>query len=158
MAENSNEIKNYDMKWKIFWDEYSSDTYLYGSQIEFLSKEDVYFKNELMPPGTVIKTWYSMVNFQAKRIEPALPIIDGEGDYHISADIDSNVPGGVFLRLVFFAKNGEEADGMIVEGKELDFKCPLKAYSYEVQLICAGAHSLHFHSFTISERMDQDVR
>ncbi len=34
---------------------------------------------------------------------------------------------------------------------EMDLKCPLKAYSYEAQLICAGAHAFHFHSFTITE-------
>lgn len=42
-----------------------------------------------------------------------------------------------------------------MDGDEMDLKCPLKAYSYEAQLICAGAHHFRFHSITISERTDQ---
>ncbi|MDY3991221.1 MAG: accessory Sec system protein Asp3 [Lachnospiraceae bacterium] len=154
LTESSKTMTEWNRQWKVSWDEYASDTYLYGAQIEFISGNDVFYQNELMPPGTAIKTWYSMVNFQAKRIEPALPIIDGEGSYHISADIDCDVEGGIFLRLVFLGKNGDEAGSLVVEEDEMDFRCPLKTYSYEVQLICAGAHSLHFHSFTISERTD----
>ena len=95
--------------WTVYWNEYSSDAYLYGTEIQFHSRDDVEFHNELMPPGTVMKTWYSMVNYQAGRIEPSLPIIDGEGSYHVSCDLDCDIPGGVFLRFVFLGKNGEEA-------------------------------------------------
>ena len=140
--------------WTVYWRDYTSDAYLYGSEIEFLSLDDVFFRNALIPPGTAIKTWYSMVNFQAGRIEPTLPIIDGEGRYHISVDLDCEVPGGIFLQLVFFGKNGEEAGNLIVDQPEMDFRCPLKTYSYKAQLICAGGHAFHFHSFTISERTE----
>ena len=56
-------------KWSIYWNEYASDTYLYGSEIEFHKKDDVEFINRLMPPGTVIKQWYSKTNFQMQHIE-----------------------------------------------------------------------------------------
>ena len=36
-------------KWTIYWNEYSSDTYLYGSEIAFHKKDDVEYKNLLMP-------------------------------------------------------------------------------------------------------------
>ncbi|MQN00661.1 MAG: accessory Sec system protein Asp3 [Lachnospiraceae bacterium] len=153
-ADQTDQSQEFNNKWKILWNEYASDTYLYGTELRFLSKDDVFFKNLLVPPGTAIKTWHSMVNFQAGRIEPTLPIIDGEGSYHISVDIDCDVPGGAFIRLVYFGKNGDEAGALVVEDSEMDFKCPLKTYSYEAQLICAGAHEIHFHSFTISERTD----
>jgi accessory secretory protein Asp3 len=104
-----------------------------------------------MPAGTVIKAWHSMVNYQEKRIEPSLPIIDGEGSYHVSVSVDCDVPQGVFLRFVFFGKNGEEAGSLVVDRPEADMRCPLKTYSYDAQLICAGGHALRFHSFTISE-------
>ena len=42
-------------QWTIYWNEYSSDTYLYGSEITYHKKDDVEFRNELMPPGTLIK-------------------------------------------------------------------------------------------------------
>ncbi|MQM72035.1 MAG: accessory Sec system protein Asp3 [Eubacteriaceae bacterium] len=141
-------------QWTVYWNEYTADTYLYGTEIEFIAPDDVAFQNALMPPGTVIKTWYSMVNFQAGRVEPTLPIIDGEGRYHVSTAFDCDVPGGIFLRLVFLGKNGDEAGSLVVDQPEMNFRCPLKTYSYEAQLICAGAHAFHFHSFTISERTE----
>lgn len=140
-----------DNSWTVYWDKYASDVYLYGSQIEFRALDDVEFRNALMPAGTVIRTWYSMVNYQEKRVEPSLPIIDGEGSYHVSLSIDADVPEGIFLRLVFFGKNGEEAGSLVVD-HDMDFSCPLKTYSYEAQLICAGGHAFHFHSFTITEK------
>ncbi len=141
-------------QWKIYWNEYVNETYLYGTEIDFHAKDDVEFKNLLMPPGTIIKKWYSRVNFQAGRVEPTLPIIDGEGHYHISVNVESDVKEGIFLRLLFLDKNGEEAGSLFVDKPEMEFTCPKKTNSYEAQLICAGAHSLHFHSFTISERME----
>lgn len=143
---------NKDKEWKVYWNDYSMDSYLYGSQVDFKAKDCVEFKNLLMPPGTVIKTWYSMVNFQEKRVEPALPIIDGEGKYHISTDIESDVESGILIRLLFSGKNGEEAGSLYIDQAEADFTCPLKTYSYQAQLIAAGAHSMTFHSFTITER------
>lgn len=140
-----------ECSWKILWYDHTSDTYLYGSEIRFLEPDDVSFKNQLMPPGTVIKTWYSRTNYQAQRIEPVLPLIDGEGHYHISMDADCDVPEGLLLRLSFLGKDGTQAGSFVLKGKESDFSCPLKTYSYEAQLICAGAHTFHFHSFTISE-------
>lgn len=140
-----------DKSWTVYWDEYTSDAYLYGSEIQFHARDDVEFTNALMPAGTVIKAWHSMVNYQEKRIEPSLPIIDGEGSYHVSVSVDCDVPQGVFLRFVFYGKNGEEAGTLVVDRPEADMRCPLKTYSYDAQLICAGGHALRFHSFTISE-------
>ena len=45
--------------WKVVWNEETFGTYLYGSKIWFHSREDIEFENELMPPGTIIKEWYS---------------------------------------------------------------------------------------------------
>lgn len=142
-------------QWTVYWDEYASDAYLYGTEIVFHAKDDVEFRNLLMPPGTVIKTWYAMVNYQVGRIEPTLPIIDGEGHYRIAVNIESDEPDGIFLRLVFRGKNGEEAGSLIVDQPEMELRCPIKAYSYEAQLICAGAHHFHFHSFTITETLKE---
>ena len=64
-----------EQSWKIYWNEYIKDTYVYGTELFFHAKDDIEFRNELVPPGTVIKRWYSKVNYQAMRIEPALPKI-----------------------------------------------------------------------------------
>ena len=36
--------------WKIYWNEYAKDTYIYGTELFFHAKNDIEFKNELMPP------------------------------------------------------------------------------------------------------------
>lgn len=142
--------------WKIYWNEYAKDTYLYGSEVFFHAKNDVEFKNELMPPGTVIKKWFSKVNYQAMRIEPALPMIDGEGRYHISLDAVAEPLDGLIMRLVFYDRYDSEAGSQIVRDGEADFQCPLKTFSYEVQLINAGATEFHFHSIIIMEIADEE--
>lgn len=139
-------------KWSIYWNEYSSDTYLYGSQVIFHSRDDVEFRNELMPPGTVIKTWYSKTNFQQQRIEPSLPIIDGESSYSITVNIDVPENERCLVRLVFFDRYGNEAGFLNLWDVVTDFRCPLKTYSYVVQLINGGLTELHFHSIVIQEK------
>ena len=138
-------------EYKIYWNEYSADTYLYGSEINFISKDNVEFKNMLMPPGTVIKEWYSKVNFQAKRIEPALPIIDGESSYMVNVDIDTENSKGYIIRFVFYDKYEMEVGNFTLNKKQSEFRCPLKTYSYKMQLINGGMHEFTFHSVEISE-------
>lgn len=139
-------------KWTIYWNEYSSDTFLYGSEVIFHSRDDVEFRNTLMPPGTVIKTWYSMTNFQEQHIEPSLPIIDGESSYSITINIDVPKRQHCLVRLVFFDRYGNEAGYLNVRDAATDFRCPLKTYSYTIQLINGGLTEFHFHSIVIQEK------
>ena len=142
--------------WKIYWNEHAKDAYLYGTEMCFHAKDDIEFRNELMPPGTVIKQWFSKVNYQARRIEPALPMIDGEGRYHISLDASAEPLDGLLLKLIFYDRYDMEAGSRIVRDKEADFQCPLKTFSYEVQLINAGAAQFHFHWITLMEVTDEE--
>lgn len=137
--------------WRIYWNEYAKDIFLYGSEISFHAKDDVEFRNRLMSPGTVIKRWLSKVNYQAMRIEPTLPMIDGEGRYHISLDASAEPADGLILKLIFYDRYDVEAGSQIVRDGEADFQCPLKTFSYEVQLINAGITEFHFHSIVIRE-------
>ena len=91
-------------KWTIYWNEFSSDTYLYGSKIWYHGKNHVEFQNRLMPPGTVIKQWYSRTNYQMQRMEPSLPMIDGEGGYRVTVDIDCQEGEAWLIRLIFYDK------------------------------------------------------
>ncbi len=135
--------------WKIYWNEYVDSTYLYGSEIQFHAKKDIEFRNELMPPGTVIKRWFSKVNYQAARIEPSLPMIDGEGRYYIALDADPS--DGLLLKLIFYDRYDAEAGIRIIRDGRGYFQCPIRTFSYEVQLIGAGALRFHFHMITIAE-------
>lgn len=142
-------------KWTIYWNEYSSDTYLYGSEIEFHKKDDIEYRNLLMPPGTIIKQWYSKTNFQVQRIEPALPIIDGESQYKISINIDTPEGENCLVRLVFYDRYEVEAGSLTLRDKETIFRCPLKTYSYRLQLINGGVTNFHFHSVVIQEVINE---
>ncbi|MCR4567962.1 MAG: accessory Sec system protein Asp3 [Pseudobutyrivibrio sp.] len=137
--------------WTIYWNEYSSDTYLYGSNIEYKGRNSVHFKNELMPPGTIIKEWYSLTNYQAQRIEPSLPIIDGESRYRIKVNVETKDGSGYLIRLVFLDRYEREAGDFTLRDKEAEFSCPLKTYSYRMQLINAGMTEFVYHSVTIEE-------
>lgn len=142
--------------WKVFWNEYASDAYIYGSEIFFHAKDDIEFRNELIQPGAVVKRWFSKTNYQSKRIEPTLPMIDGEGRYHISLDTSLEPEDGLLLKVIFYDRYDTEAGSLIVRDGEADFQCPLKTFSYEVQLINAGAVRFHFHSIMITEITDDE--
>lgn len=142
--------------WKIYWNEYVKDTHLHGVEIYFHAKDDIEFKNELLSPGTVIKSWFSKVNYQAMRVEPALPMIDGEGRYHIKLDALAESADGLILKLVFYNRYDVEVGSQIVRDGEADFQCPLTTFSYEVQLINAGTTQFHFHHIMITEIVDEE--
>ncbi|MCI9438773.1 MAG: accessory Sec system protein Asp3 [Lachnospiraceae bacterium] len=138
-------------KWTIYWNEYSADTYLYGSEIQYHKKDDVQFRNLLMPPGTVIKQWYSRTNFQAQKIEPALPMIDGERSYRITVKIDTLPRENWLVRLVFYDRYEEEAGSLVLRDSVTQFRCPLKTYSYAMQLINGGMTKFRYHFIIIQE-------
>ena len=141
-------------KWTVYWGEYSANTYLYGSEVTYLAKDDVEFRNRLMPPGTVIKEWYSKTNFQLQKIEPTLPIIDGESTYEITVHIETAKEENWLMRLVFYDKYEMEAGTLTLRDGKTEFRCPLKTYSYKIQLINGGMTHFHFHSMTIREIAD----
>ena len=142
-------------KWMVYWSEYASDTYLFGSKIQFHKKDDVEFENLLMPPGTIIKQWYSKTNFQMQKIEPTLPIIDGESTYQISLNIDVPEGQNCMARLVFYDRYEVEAGTITLRDNVTVFRCPLKTYSYRLQLINGGVTYFHFHSVAIQEVINE---
>lgn len=142
-------------KWIVYWNEYASDTYLFGSQVYFHKKDDVEFRNNLMPPGTIIKQWYSKTNFQMQKIEPALPIIDGETEYQITLNVDTEKNEFCYGRLVYYDRYGVEAGSLTLRERETTFRCPLKTYSYRLQLINGGVTKINFHSVVIQEVIDE---
>lgn len=142
-------------KWTVYWNEYSANTYLYGSEISYHGKDDVEFVNVLMPPGTVIKEWYSRTNYQNQRIEPALPMIDGEGSYRITVKIDCPEDEAWLMRLVFYDRYDMAAGSIAIRDSVTEFRCPLKTYSYTLQLINGGMTRCRFHSVIIQEIIDE---
>lgn len=144
-------------RWIVYWNEYATDTYLYGSEIRFHKKDDVEFRNKLMPPGTIIKEWYSKTNFQMQKIEPSLPMIDGESLYRIIVNIVTPEMEKCLVRLVFFDRYEVEAGSITLRDKITNFRCPLKTYSYKIQLINGGVTRINFQSIIIQEIDDETV-
>lgn len=142
-------------RWIIFWNEYSSDTYLYGTEIFYHKKDKVEFKNYLMPPGTIIKQWYSKTNYQDQRIEPALPMIDGEGSYQITVNIDCPQNEAWLMLLVFYDRYEIKIGNIVIRDQVVRFKCPIKTYSYRLQLINGGMTHFCFHSVVIQEIINE---
>ena len=143
----------YGDTWVVRWREFLSDSYVYGSKIEFNEDGSVSYQNRLMPPGTVIHTWYSMTNFQRQRVEPTLPLIDGERAYSISMKIDYNntESEALMLRIIFYDRYDEEAQSIIVRDKKAFFKPSIKTYSYKIELINGGNADFIFKSLMIKE-------
>ncbi len=139
--------------WVIRWKEYLKDTYCYGSRIEFREDKSVVFINRLMPPGTVIHSWYSSTNFQRDKIEPSLPLIDGEGAYSITLNVDysSDKSAPIILRIIFFDRYGAEADSIIIRNRIAFFKPSIKTYSYKIELINGGNADFTFKSIILKE-------
>ena len=101
--------------------------------------------------GTIIKQWHSKTNYQMQRIEPALPMIDGEGEYQIIANILCPEGERCLLRLVFYDRYGVEAGSIVIRERTANFRCPLRTYSYRLQLINGGATHFCFRSIIIRE-------
>ena len=113
------------------------------------------FENRRMPSGTIIKQWYSRTNYQRQKIEPALPMIDGESRYRITINVDCPAGEAWLARLVFFDRYETEAGSRIIRDTVTDFQCPLKTYSYRLQLINGGLTRFRFHSIVIQEIEDE---
>lgn len=139
--------------WVVRWRHYMADSYMYGSKIEFKDDRSVVYKNRLMPPGTVIHKWFSQTNFQAQRVEPSLPLIDGEAVYSIVMNIDYNSPESkeLMLRILFYDRYDEEVDSIIVREGRAVFKPSIKTYSYCIELINGGNADFTFRSLVIKE-------
>ena len=90
-----------------------------------------------------------------QKIEPALPMIDGESAYRIHINIDMPENEHCLVRLVFYDRYEIEAGSLTIRDRVTDFRCPLKTYSYRMQLINGGITQFHFHSIVIQEIDDE---
>ncbi len=142
-------------EWKIYWNKETSNAYMYGSHIEYAAKDEVIFENPFLPPGTVIYEWYSKTDYSTQKMEPSLPMIDGESKYRIKIHMESEGMGEAMIRLVFYDRYEREAGVLNLTEKEADFKCPLKTFSYRMQLINGGVKKIHFHNVVIQEITDE---
>lgn len=146
-------------RWVLHWKNYLSDNYAYGSEVRFMEDGKVHYRNELIPPGTVLHTWYSKTNFQADRIEPSLPLIDGESAYELKVNIEyvSEKNAGIMFRVVFFDRYDKEFDSYVLRNDENCFKPPITMYSFRIEMICAGCREFIFDSIVLREISEDEL-
>ena len=106
-----------------------------------------------MPPGTVVHRWYSKTNYQMHRLEPTLPLIDGESTYFIGLNIDYNSveSEALILRIIFYDRYDNETKSTIVRDNKAYFLPPITTYSYSIELINGGNADFTFKSLIIKE-------
>ena len=144
----------------IYWGEFRGSSfgdagkysYLFGSTIVYHARDHIFFENPLMASGQIIHEWSSHWNYQRDRSQPALPLLKRGQSYSLTRKMTTSPAHGVFLKLVFYNRYGEEVGQLIERGEQLDFTYPKEAYSYRVQLLSAGLESFDFYYLEISER------
>ena len=148
------------MIYSVRWDNLANESYLYGSSITFERDGTVRFSNQLMPPGQIIRRWQSDLNYQGKRHEPQLPVLEEGEEYEIRSYARCKPDGGVKLRIRFFDRQGEESGYVIIDNRVDNFVCPQGASAYELELINAGAEELVFHHIEIQKKsiVDKNIR
>ena len=139
----------------VFWENYGSGVYLYGSDLRLNKDKSVQFENLMMPSGKAINVWRSSTNFQMDRYEPLLPLLFPGREYIIRTALEDDPPGSVFMRLDFFDQQKEKIETCIFDQKEGKFTFPPKAYSYKAELVQGGSDRLHFYMFEIFEKKDR---
>ncbi|NEW63222.1 accessory Sec system protein Asp3 [Granulicatella sp. zg-ZJ] len=137
----------------IYWSNYTANTYLYGSSIDYIAPDNVVFENELMPSGTRIQTWKSKTHYQADRQALQLPILLASKTYKLQANINTTPSNTLYVRLNFFDRFDECLSFVMLKdlSTSLEFVCPLGTQYYTVELMSAGCVRLEFHYLTISE-------
>ena len=139
----------------VFWENYGSGVYLYGSDLRLNKDKSVQFENLMMPSGKAINVWRSSTNFQMDRYEPLLPLLFPGREYIIRTALEDDPPGSVFMRLDFFDQQKEKIETRIFDQKDGEFIFPSKAYSYKAELVQGGSDRLHFYMFEIFEKKDR---
>jgi accessory Sec system protein Asp3 len=139
----------------ITWGDMSSETYLYGAHIEKQENCIVYMQ-EKMPPGSIVKTWVSQTNYQAKRLEPSLPILRAGHHYHLHAYMRTKPLCSSYLRLNFYDEFGEMLNFRMESQEEWEFDVPLGMRSYDLQLIRGNSEKIVFERVDLYEKSFED--
>lgn len=126
------------------WDNDADRTYLYGTELTRMDDGTVVFTNEMMPSGMVIREWESLTNYQSRRIEPQLPLMEAGDTMTVRLRMRCVPENAVFLRINFYDYHKEQVDFTIIRGGTGTFTFPEGAYSYNLQLIEAGSHRMVF--------------
>lgn len=147
------------MKYLIHWENNSSNSFLFGSEIA-LKGQSVSFSNLRMPPGQYVKTWFSKTNYQSNRISPSLPLLHRGKTYYLELCAEMSPKNSLYLKISFQDRFGQAIDFVILKDDKGEFLYPEEAYSYTIELFNAGCEHLLFHYLVLydeEERLEQST-
>lgn len=138
-------MKNY----VITWDYESGDSYLFGSNINYIAPDCVEFENNLLPPGTEIRNWRSKMNFQANKMGNILPILSPEKQYWIKLNVKLKENESVYVKVEFYNRFNDLLDFKIIYGED-SFIYPKTAAYYSIILVNNGVSNFVFQNIVLS--------
>lgn len=130
--------------WLVYWNETAQDSYAYGSIVSFAWDGRVIFKNEGMPPGFVIREWYSYSNYGARQTVPQLPLLEEGKRYHLRVVKRDEPNGGSFVRINCYDRRGALLKVQLLKENEGVLDYPAGAFRYTLQLVQSGARAVEF--------------
>lgn len=133
---------------QVRWSRVVRQTFLYGTDLTFLSDGSVRFRNPLMPSSIVINEWKSHGQYQNFRTVSPLPILKTGKTYQLQMKMASKPANTVYTCMIFYDRFDKELKKTIYKTRKISFEVPAKTYSYSIQLMNAGCEELVF------ERMD----
>ncbi|EFR44397.1 accessory Sec system protein Asp3 [Streptococcus pseudoporcinus] len=139
----------------INWGLLHQGTYMYGVDLSYLRDGRISYRQDYLPIGTVIHSWYSQTNFQANRDVPRLPILKRGIDYRLKLNIETNKGHVPYLRLTFFNRRKEIVAYKIIKEDSADFSLPEETFSYQIDLINAGCQDFIFDSILLYNKASQ---
>ncbi|GAA5350813.1 accessory Sec system protein Asp3 [Streptococcus uberis] len=138
----------------ITWGQLNQNTYLYGVDLNYLSDGRLSYKQDFLPIGTVIHSWFSQTQYQANRDIPQLPLLKRGVAYRLRLNIQEVKGHLPYLRITFFNRRQEVISYQIIKEDIADFTLPSACYSYQIDLINAGCQEFIFDSIFLHEKED----
>lgn len=143
------EKRNERIAWLVYWDETAQDSYAYGSTVSFAWDGSVVFENEGMPPGFVIREWYSYSDYGMRQTSPQLPMLEEGKSYRLRIVKRDEPERGSFVRVNYYDRRGELLSFQMLKETEGVLTYPHEAFRYTVQLVQSGARAVHFTQIEI---------
>ncbi len=134
---------------QVYWDR-MSETYLYGTAFKKNAKNEVTFKNKLMPSGKTLISWSSIANYQVAKEVPSLPLLLNGQEYLLKISAKIKPENSAIFGIHFFDIQGNEIDKVIFTDLEQKFKYPPRAVKYTIEIISGGVEEINFKKIQIS--------
>lgn len=137
----------------VYWQHNIGKTYIYGSKINYVTKDYVVFENNLFPAGSCLHSWTSLGNYQGQRSAVQLPLLEKGCEYNIYLNVSSMPNNTLYIELAFYDYYDKIINIVIVKMTSGTFTYPDDAYYYKISLINAGLQKIIFHNLVIENHL-----